>query len=87
MAHAERWGFLQRKFVSPGFQGVPDRILKHPNSPVFFIEVKAPGGSVSGAQRREHNRWQLVGVNVYVIFNIGDGIELLDKMRSASVPD
>ena len=36
-------GVLCWKFVSPGFDGVPDRILVFPNGIVAFVEVKAPG--------------------------------------------
>ena len=31
------------KFVSPGFNGVPDRIILVPQGRIFFVETKAPG--------------------------------------------
>ena len=31
------------KFVSPGFNGVPDRIVLVPMGRIFFVETKAPG--------------------------------------------
>ncbi|WP_092564388.1 VRR-NUC domain-containing protein, partial [Anaeromicropila populeti] len=31
------------KFVSPGWDGVPDRIVFFPGGRVAFVEVKAPG--------------------------------------------
>ena len=30
------------KFVSPGFNGVPDRIILVPKGRIFFVETKAP---------------------------------------------
>ncbi len=34
---------LALKFVSPGFNGVPDRIVLLPGARIVFIETKAPG--------------------------------------------
>ena len=31
------------KWVSPGFDGVPDRIVQLPGGRIGFVEVKAPG--------------------------------------------
>lgn len=31
------------KFVSPGFNGVPDRIVLVPYGRIYFVETKAPG--------------------------------------------
>ena len=31
------------KFVSPGFSGVPDRIVLAPMGRIWFVETKAPG--------------------------------------------
>lgn len=36
-------GHLCIKFVSPGFAGVPDRIVLTNDGRVFFVECKAPG--------------------------------------------
>ncbi len=34
---------LALKFVSPGFNGVPDRIVLVPYGRIYFVETKAPG--------------------------------------------
>ena len=34
---------LALKFVSPGFNGVPDRLVLVPKGRVYFVETKAPG--------------------------------------------
>ena len=33
---------LALKFVSPGFNGVPDRIILVPYGRIYFVETKAP---------------------------------------------
>ena len=39
----KRLGGLCLKFVSPGFIGVPDRIILLPGAVMAFVELKAPG--------------------------------------------
>lgn len=36
-------GGQAKKFVSPGWRGVPDRIALFPNGFIVFVELKAPG--------------------------------------------
>lgn len=36
-------GGIAPKFVSPGFDGMPDRIVLLPHGLMAFVEVKAPG--------------------------------------------
>lgn len=36
-------GGLAVKFVSPGFDGVPDRLVFFPGGRLAFVELKAPG--------------------------------------------
>ncbi|WP_440300175.1 VRR-NUC domain-containing protein [Huintestinicola butyrica] len=38
------------KFVSPGSNGVPDRIICLPNGTVIFAELKSPKGALSKQQ-------------------------------------
>jgi hypothetical protein len=59
-------GGLQRKFVSPGHRGVPDRICVF-RGPVHFVELKAPGKQLRADQVREHKKLRDVFCNVWVI--------------------
>jgi hypothetical protein len=59
-------GGLQRKFVSPGHKGVPDRIAVFYGW-VFFVELKAPGKPLRDDQAREHDKLFAAGCNVFVI--------------------
>ena len=40
---AKKMGGLAVKFVSPGLDGVPDRLILFPGGKVAFAELKAPG--------------------------------------------
>jgi len=39
----KRLGGLALKFVSPGFTGVPDRIVLMPGGRIYFVELKSYG--------------------------------------------
>ena len=39
----KRLGGMEVKFVSPGLDGVPDRIVLLPGGKVAFVEMKATG--------------------------------------------
>lgn len=45
-------GGLAPKFTSPGFDGVPDRLILLPGGKVAFIELKAPGKTLRPLQVR-----------------------------------
>ena len=47
-----RYGGLCRKWVCPGWAGVPDRIILLPGGRVIFVELKRPkGGEVAKLQK------------------------------------
>ena len=54
-------GGIQRKFVSPGHKGVPDRICCFPFGRFALVELKAPGKKLRPDQEREFAKWQAVG--------------------------
>ena len=55
------------KWVSPGFDGVPDRILMFPGGRIAFAELKAPGKTLRPLQRRRKLQLEQLGFRVYVI--------------------
>ena len=72
----ERMGGLALKFVSPGLDGVPDRIVLLPGGRMAFVEVKAPGKNVRPLQARRREQLEGLGFRVYVV----DGIEQIDTI-------
>ncbi len=60
-------GGITRKWVSPGRDGVPDRIVIL-NGRVWFVEVKTIDGKLSVAQEREHQRLRDAGAEVFTVF-------------------
>lgn len=64
-------GGLCPKFVSPGWDGVPDRIVLLPGGKMGFVELKAPGQKLRPLQRRRREQLERLGFRVFVI----DGVE------------
>ena len=55
------------KFVSPGFNGVPDRLLLFSGGRLAFCEVKAPGQRPRPLQLRRIAQLRTLGFRVYVV--------------------
>ncbi len=55
------------KFVSPGFAGVPDRIILMPGGNTTFIELKAPGKKMRPLQLKRKRQLEALGFKVYCI--------------------
>ncbi len=68
-------GGLALKFVSPGFDGMPDRIVLFPDGHVGFVEVKAPGKLPRLLQEARIEMLREMGFKAYV----------LDDMRKIEV--
>lgn len=50
-AEVKKRGGLAVKFVSPGFNGVPDRLVLFPGGRMAFVELKAPGETMRPLQQ------------------------------------
>ena len=55
------------KFVSPGNNGVPDRLVLFPGGRVVFVELKAPGKKSTALQTAQQKKIKALGFKVYVI--------------------
>ena len=58
---------LAVKFVSPGYAGMPDRLLLLPDGKMAFVEVKAPGRKPRPLQLKRHAMLQKLGFQVFVL--------------------
>ena len=71
------------KWVSPGYAGVPDRIVLLPYGRIGFVEVKAPGEKPRKLQVSRHRLLRRLGFGVYVL-DRPEGIEkILEKIEEA----
>jgi hypothetical protein len=59
------------KWVSPGFAGVPDRIVILPGGRIIFVELKAPGKKPTILQERVMGILKGLGADVRVVDSIG----------------
>lgn len=51
----KKMGGMAVKFVSPGLDGVPDRIVLLPDKKMAFVELKAPGKKLRPLQEKRRN--------------------------------
>lgn len=77
---AKRRGGICPKFVSPGFDGMPDRIILLPGGRLGFAEVKAPGRKPRPLQEARHGLLRRLGFRVYVLDNAGQIEEILKEI-------
>lgn len=73
-------GGLTRKWVSPGRDGVPDRIVFISNI-VWFVEVKTVDGVMSTAQKREHQRLMGRGARVTTVYGNAGVDEFIAELK------
>ena len=60
-------GGLCPKFISPGMDGMPDRLILLPGGRVAFVELKAPGKAPRPLQVQRHAQLRDLGFSVFVI--------------------
>ena len=63
-------GGLALKFVSPGVNGVPDRLILLPGGHMAFAELKAPGQTPRPLQQHRIGELRQLGFRVYIIDDI-----------------
>ena len=60
-------GGMCPKLVSPGTDGMPDRMVLLPKAHIGFVEVKRPGAKPRPLQERRHNQLRDLGFLVLVL--------------------
>lgn len=70
------------KFVSPGFAGMPDRLVLLPGGRMAFVEVKRPGEQPRPLQKARHRMLQRLGFKVYVLDSVEKIGGIIDEIRT-----
>lgn len=60
-------GGICPKLVSPGTDGMPDRLVLLPGGRITFVEVKAPGQKPRPLQLLRHRTLRDLGFKVFVL--------------------
>lgn len=85
LTEVKRVGGMALKFVSPGFAGVPDRLVLIPDGKVGFVEVKAPGKHPRPLQMARHKQLRKLGFKVYVLDNPQQIPEIIRDMGGEDI--
>ena len=78
----KKHGGICPKFVSPGFDGMPDRLLLLPHGRFAFVEVKAPNQKPRPLQLSRHRLLRRLGFRVYVLDALEDIDKIIKEVRS-----
>ena len=75
-------GGVALKFVSPGLDGVPDRIVLLPMGRMAFVELKAPGKKMRPLQVRRKRQLEALGFLFYCVDRVEQIGEVLDEIKN-----
>lgn len=78
----KKHGGICPKFVSPGFDGMPDRLLLLPHGRFAFVEVKAPNQKPRPLQLSRHRLLRRLGFQVYVLDALEDIYKIILEVKN-----
>lgn len=67
LIEVKKLGGLALKFISPGFDEMPDRLILLPDRKIAFIELKAPGKILRPLQEKRKGQLESLGFLVFCI--------------------
>lgn len=73
-------GGIAPKFVSPGFSGVPDRLILLPDGKCGFVEVKAPGEKPRPLQESRIRLLRGLGFLVFILDDESQILHILSEI-------
>ena len=83
VTEVKKRGGLAVKFVSPGLDGVPDRLVLFPGGKLAFVELKAPGKTMRPLQEKRARQLTALGFQVYCVDNKEKIGGVLDEIQTA----
>ena len=75
-------GGLALKLVSPGYVGVPDRLILIAFGKIGFVEVKAPKKKPRKIQLKRHKELRALGFNTYILDDESQIGGIIDAIRT-----
>ena len=82
-SEVKKAGGIALKFVSPSFDGMPDRLVLIPDGHIAFVELKAPGKKPRLLQLARHRLLRSLGFRVCVIDSVEQIGGMLDEVRAS----
>ena len=79
----KQMGGLCLKFVSPGFDGVPDRIILLPGRRIGFAEIKTTGEKPRALQMRRKRQIEKLGFRVFVLDSPDQIERIIDEIQTS----
>lgn len=73
---------LALKFLSPGWDGAPDRLVLLPHGRCAFVELKAPGKRMRPLQLRRKRQLERLGFQTYCIDHPDQIGGVLDEIQA-----
>ena len=73
-------GGIALKFVSPGFNGMPDRLVLMPVGKIGFVEVKDKGKKPRALQQAMHRKLTMLGFKVFILDRPEQIEKIIEKM-------
>lgn len=70
VAAVKSMGGMAPKFVSPGIDGMPDRIVLLPMGRIAFVECKATGKKMRPLQNKRKKQLEALGFLVYCLDDV-----------------
>lgn len=83
VVETKRMKGLALKFTSPGFVGVPDRLVLLPKGKLAFVEVKKEGEKPRAIQISRHKLLRKLGFKVYVLDSKKQIKEILNEIYTS----
>ena len=74
-------GGIALKLISPGFDGMPDRLVLLPHGKLAFIELKAPGKRPRPLQIKRHEMLRRLGFQAFVLEDMAQIQQILKEIK------
>src|SRR5690606_10939910 len=87
VTEVKKMGGIAAKFVSPGLDGMPDRLVLLPYGKMAFVELKAPGKKPRLLQIRRIKQLQKLGFACYVFDDVKQLGGILGEIPATQTSD